>query len=115
MAPIVEQSEQPEVYAIDYDKLYRAVAVAESTYKGKPCNTPWHKAANNCVSIMSWAGGRRHLKKFSSIEANKQEFKRIWIKGYGDHLPTLREAIKYTGNDKARGWLNNVKSYYFSH
>jgi len=111
ISPIKEESAQPEVKAIDYDKLYNAVAVAESGN----CSTSWHKAAKNCVSIMSWSGGKRHLKQFSSIDDSKTAFKQLWILKYGDHLPTLQDAIKYTGNDKAYGWLQTVNKWYHSH
>ncbi len=95
---------------VDFDKLYHAVAVAESGN----CSTSWHTKTNNCVSIMSWSGGKRHLKKFSSIADNKQAFKSLWVRSYGGGLPTLAIATKYTGNDKAYGWLHTVLSVYNS-
>lgn len=94
--------------SVDLDKLYHAVAVAESGN----CSTAWHKKANNCVSIMSWKGGKRHLRSFSSIDDSKAYFKQLWVRAYGNRLPTLKDAIKYTGNDKAYGWRNTVISVY---
>lgn len=95
---------------VNLDKLYHAVAIAESGN----CSTSWHRAAHNCVSIMSWTGGSRHLRKFASIADSKAYWKQLWVSAYGGGLPTLAEAIKYSGNDKAYGWLHTVLSVYNS-
>ena len=63
---------------------------------------------------MSWVGGKRHLQKFASMAAGKEAFKSLWVRGYGGRFPTLKDAIKYTGNDKAYGWLATVKKAYNS-
>lgn len=110
VAPIIEKSEQPEVQALNYDKFYEAVAKAESGN----CSTKWHKAAKNCVSIMAWTKGKRHLRQFSSIAESKSYFVKLWKTRYGNKFPTLKEAKKYTGNDKAAIWLSIVKKHYFS-
>lgn len=100
---------------VNYDKLWWAVGIAESSNgTGHPCGTAWHKAANNCVSIMSWTGGKRHLKKFPSIEVNKAAFKALWTSRYGDELPQMKQAIIYTGNEKSSVWLETVLSSYNS-
>ena len=96
---------------VDLDKLYLAVAYAESGN----CKTAWHQKANNCISIMSWAGGRRHLRSFASRNDAKNYFKKLWVRSYGGRLPTLKDAIKYTGNDKAKAWHKNVMTFYTTH
>lgn len=63
---------------------------------------------------MSWSGGKRHLRKFSSLADNKSAFKELWLRAYGNRLPTLNDAIKYTGNEKAYGWRNTVIQVYNS-
>ena len=61
---------------------------------------------------MSWTGGKRHLKQFASLAVGKAAFKSLWVKSYGGGLPTLAEAVKYTGNDSAYGWRATVLSSY---
>jgi len=93
---------------IDLEKLYHAVAVAESGN----CSTAWHQKAKNCVSIMTWEGGYRHLKTFPSIEASKRAFKELWKNHYGNKFPGYAEAKKYTGNDNPANWLSTVIQKY---
>jgi len=92
---------------VDYDRLYYAVSMAESGN----CASAQHKKNNNCVSIMTWTGGKRHLQKFESIEANKAAFTKLWSEHY-KAFPTMALAKKYTGGDSAGTWLNAVKTYY---
>ena len=92
---------------LDLDRLYHAVSIAESG----GCATAWHKAARNCVSVMSWSGGKRHLKQFSSYEEGKQAFKDLWAKHY-KKFPDLNLATRYTGADHAADWLRIVKANY---
>ena len=61
---------------------------------------------------MSWLGGKRHLKQFSSLEANKTEFKWLWKNHYGNKFPTMKEANRYTGSDRSAAWLENVRAAY---
>ncbi len=61
---------------------------------------------------MSWSGGKRHLKHFNSLEEGKDAFKSLWLRVYGDHLPTMKDAIKYTGADASSTWHKNVLSTY---
>jgi len=98
---------QKTAKSIDYNRLYYAVAIAESGN----CRTAWHSKANNCVSIMSWTGGHRHLKKFKSIRESKTAFINLWKKVYRK-FPDLELAKKYTGNDRPRTWLQTVKNNY---
>lgn len=61
---------------------------------------------------MSWKGGKRHLRPFKSLEENKQYFKWLWKNHYGNRFPTMKEAKRYTGNDRSAAWLENVRRYY---
>lgn len=110
MKPIKELEAQPKVKAgIDYDKLFHAVSMAESG----GCKSSVAKKTNNCVSIMAWKNGKRYIRKFESIEANKQAFIELWSSHYG-RLPDYALAKKYTGNDKPNIWLKAVNQHYYS-
>jgi hypothetical protein len=98
-------SPNQKIQGLDLDKLYRAVSVAESGIDG----TPWHKAANNPVSILTWDSRGRHLKQFSSIAENKAAFKSLWVRVYGNRLPNISLAKKYTGDENAVAWLATVQ------
>lgn len=60
---------------------------------------------------MTWKNGKRELKQYPSIEANKQAFKSLWKRLYGNRFPTMADAIRYSGNDNAEAWLKNVVYY----
>jgi hypothetical protein len=95
--------------SVDLDKLWWSVGIAESSnHTGHPCGDSWHADTNNCVSILY----HRKLVYFASIQANKDYFKSLWVRAYGGGLPTLAEAARYTGNDKAYGWRATVISTY---
>ncbi len=104
---VLKVSVKKEETQLDLDKLYHAVSIAESG----GCSTAWHQAAKNCVSIMTWSGGKRHLKSFQSYEANKQAFKDLWSKHY-KKFPDIALATRYTGADHASDWLRIVKANY---
>ena len=46
-----------------------------------------------------------------SPEESYKDFKRIWNNYYG-WLPDIHKAKKYSGNDRAEEWLNNVLYFY---
>lgn len=78
------------------------------------CNE--HKAPeahrkNNCWGIMVWNNGVRSLKNYSSIAEGRQDFMRLWSTKY-KRFPTMAEAQKYSGNDRAKHWLKNVHYFY---
>lgn len=110
----IEQNPNKWVVGVDLDKLWKAVALHESGLPGKryPCATPWHKAKNNCVSIMWWPNGKRELKPYHSLQANKEAFKSLWIRLYGGGMPTLELAEKYSGKDQHIAWFENVTHFY---
>ena len=113
--PTVELEAHPEAKSepINYDKLFHAVSMAESG----GCTSPVAKRTNNCTSIMVWdSAGKRHIKKFASIEENKKAFIALWRSKYKT-LPTLRHAICYTNGCNSNGeragiWLNTVNQHY---
>jgi hypothetical protein len=60
---------------------------------------------------MTWKSGTRQLKKYNNTSESFEDFKDIWSRLYKVY-PTIKEAIKYTGNDNAKVWLNNVNIYF---
>lgn len=94
--------------SINLDRLYYAVAMAESGN----CSTEWHKAKANCTSIMTWKSGKRELRKFKNEEEGKAYFKWLWKEHYGNKFPTMKEATRFTGDDRSAQWLENVKKYF---
>jgi hypothetical protein len=101
---------------VDLDKLWYAVSLHESGLPGKryPCATEWHKKARNCVSVMEYSTGKRKLKQYATLEDGKKDFKRIWAKYYGNRVPTLEDAKRYSGNDDSYNWYSNVIRVYYS-
>ena len=69
---------------------------------------------NNCFGIMTWSRGFREGKTYRSKEESYEDFKKIWIKFYGNHFPTWNDAAKWTGNDNPNNWLKNVSYYYYN-
>jgi len=101
---------------VDLHKLYIAVAKHESGTPSNPvpCATKWHKAANNCTSIMTWSkSGKRSLKKFASEAEGEAAFISLWTRVYGGGMPTMALARKYSGDDQAAAWYQNVTHFYY--
>lgn len=95
---------------LDYDKLFHAVSVAESG----GCTSNIAKRTNNCCSIMAWTkSGKRYVRVYPSVEANKAAFIALWKKHY-KIFPTPALAKKYTGGDNAARWLATVKQHYYN-
>jgi len=89
---------------IDYRALWKAVSVAESA----GCTSHLAQETLNCTSIMQWdSQHNRSLKRYNSIEDNYKDFVAMWHRVYGDHLPTPRQAARYTGSDGV-DWRNTV-------
>jgi len=63
---------------------------------------------------MSWPNGVRTQRTFPTIQASHDAFKELWVRAYGGRLPTMKDAIKYSGNDKAAAWHANVHAFYHS-
>jgi hypothetical protein len=61
---------------------------------------------------MTWdKNGKRSFKRYEKIEDSYTDFKRIWSSFYGG-FPTLKQAKRYSGNDRSEIWLYNVKFFY---
>ena len=90
------------------DKLSRAVACHETK-----CGTRWSALThNNAFGIMTWdKNWKRSFKRYATLNDSYIDFKRIWSSYYGG-FPTLKQAKRYSGNDRAETWLYNVKFFY---
>jgi fatty-acid desaturase len=60
---------------------------------------------------MTWVNWPREFKYYNTKEDSYKDFKRIWTSYYG-WLPNLEKAKRYSWNDRAEAWLNNVLAYY---
>lgn len=95
----------------DLDKLAQAVAIAETSN----CTAGYALTHNNCHGIKKGNTYPCKTKKgskmcnFETKEESFVAFKVIWGKWY-QNPPTMADANKWTGRDRASTWLNNVKS-----
>lgn len=93
---------------VDLDRLARAVAIAETSN----CTKGTGISKNNCHGIMSWTTtGKRYPRTFRTTVESYQEFKRIWGKYY-KLFPTHELAVKWTGDERAKEWLDIVIKNY---
>ena len=98
----------------DINKLAKAVAKHET----KDC-TLWYGAShNNCFWIKHantapcpWVP-KMAMCKYDTQEESYEAFKIIWAKWYV-WLPTYAKAKKWSWDDRARDWLNNVLYFYY--
>lgn len=96
----------------DLDKLQRAVGRYETGYCTSP-NSPTANARNNCHGIMvKYKDGSRELRYFATKGQSAEAFKAIWANGYGGRMPTLQDARRYSGNERACTWLATVIRFY---
>lgn len=103
--------ERPITTTRDYDtyRLCKAIGLHETN----GC-APQHSGSkvNNCVSIMAWTkSGKRYIKPFKTQEESYQACVKLWDRAYG-RFPDYALAVKYSGNDNAKAWLNNVTYFY---
>lgn len=105
---VTENSDSIQETRIDYEKLFHAVSVAESS----GCTSSVARRTNNCVSIMGWKNGKRFIRKFATIEDNKLAFISLWKRVY-KRLPDLALARIYTGGDSPSTWLKTVHQHYY--
>ena len=93
----------PEVSALD--KLAMAVAMHETHNCQDVTNfTKW----NNCHGIRTWDGTKLRPRRYATIQDSHEDFKEIWGRMYGTTTPTKTNAIRWSGNDNATAWLDNV-------
>lgn len=91
--------------------------MAVAMHETKNCTDPkavTSRARNNCHGIMHWPNGVRTQRRFPNIQASHEAFKDLWTRKYGGRLPTMKDAEKYSGNDKAKAWHDNVHAFYHS-
>jgi hypothetical protein len=99
------------------DKLALAVAKHETA----SCTKGYGREYNNCFGIKNGRTapcpkiGRNNMCIYSSKEDSFTAFKKIWTVVYGGGMPTLADARKYSGNDRAHIWLRNVQKFYSEH
>lgn len=101
--------------AVDLHRLAYAVSCAETS-----CGTRGSAVSKrNAVGIMRFSvkdGKRtRYLAEYDNIEQSLAEFRSIWKRLYGGRCPTLEDAKRWTGNDRAKIWLGHVHSVYPCH
>lgn len=111
--PVVSIPPAKEANQVDMDKLAWAVAMQETKNCTDP-NAVTGRKRNNCHGIMYWPNGVRTQRTFPNIQASHDAFKDIWLRVYGNRLPTMADARKYSGNDKAESWYKNVHHFYNS-
>lgn len=94
--------------AVDMDALAEAVASHESA-GGTSYSA---RVRNNYHGIMYWPNGVRTQRTFKDKQESYDEFKKLWIKNYGETMPTNKSASNYSGNDNPSGWLKTVNRVY---
>lgn len=89
----------------DLDKLAYAVALHETN----DCKL-WTGRVNNCHWMLIRVGGKRVPIEYKSKEESYEAFKKLWARRYGG-CPDMAKAVKYSGNDRASVWINNVEHF----
>lgn len=51
------------------------------------------------------------MARYQSKQAAYDDFNEIWGRMYGSEVPSLRDAERYSGNDRAETWHKNVLFY----
>ncbi len=94
------------VASYDVSKVCRAIANHETHSCQDKTN---FTAVNNCTGIKS--NGKPQAYKTQAASYRDCEY--VWSNFYG-RLPDMALAQKWSGNDRAETWLNNVISYYLN-
>ena len=90
---------------VNLDALSKAVAMHET----HDCADQVGSAlVNNCHGIIRNGG----FVRYNTPEESHEDFKDLWLRVYGDRVPTLYLAQIYSGNDRAEQWLSNVLYFY---
>lgn len=93
--------------AFDVSKLCRAIAEHETHNCRDGGNSV---AVNNCH-------GFRVAGKFLPFKSKADSYSKceaLWMKAYSGGLPTLADAKKWSGNDRAQTWQKNVTHFYYA-
>lgn len=95
---------------VNYDKLCKAIAVAETS----GCTDGTAIKRKNCHGIMAWdKDGNRFPRYFKSHDDSQKMCIEIWKRSY-KKFPDIALAKKWTGNDKSNTWLSIVTQKYYS-
>lgn len=89
---------------VDIVKLAKAVAMAET----EDCTKGVGLRLNNCFGIKQ--GGK--FVTYGSKQESYKAFMDMWLRVYGDTLPTRAMASRYTANDNPDRWLKVVTVVY---
>jgi hypothetical protein len=90
------------------DKIAYCVAYHET----KNFTIGYGKTHKNGYGIMTWENGYREPKRYNTQEESTNDFKRIWSKYYGGRVPTYKDAVKWSGNDRPEAWYYNFNWCY---
>jgi len=89
------------------DKLAMAVAMHET----KNCTLGVGATHLNCFGIRKWNGHQLDWARYNSKKEAYIDFKEIWGRMYGTTTPTLANARRWSGDDRAVAWHNNVTHF----
>jgi len=104
---------ETQVMGFDINKLAKAVAMHETAN----CTTGIGPEYNNCFGIKNGNTapcpqiGRSNFCVYQDPQESYEAFKTIWTRWYGE-LPNLEMATRWSGNDRAYNWRNNVLHFY---
>ena len=95
-----------------------ALALAVSKHETASCTKGYGKSNFNCQGIKNWRNCPCTVSKynnfcqFESQEESHQHFICVWTKWYWWKLPNLYMAKRYSWDDRALIWRNNVLQFY---
>jgi len=89
------------------DKMQK-LAMAVAMHETKNCTLGVGATHNNCFGIRKWNGTKLDWARYNSKEEAYIDFKEIWGRMYGTTIPTLANSIRWSGDDRAVAWHNNV-------
>ena len=87
--------------------LTKAIAQHETAY----CTKGSGITHNNCFGTMTWVNGPREFARFETKQEGFDYTYGLIGRMYANM--TLKDmAVKYSGDDRAEAWENNVRYYY---
>ncbi len=98
----------PAAKHVDLDRLAYAVSIAETSH----CTAGTGLSKHNCHGIIECNKGACAIKRFATTNESFLAFKKLWMKAYGDHFPTLDDAKRYSGGP-GDTWLERVTIAYY--
>ncbi len=104
----LEYAQIPQAKHVDLDRLAYAVSVAETSH----CTAGTGISKNNCHGIIECSKGACAMKHFANTNESFLAFKKLWMRAYGDHFPTLEDAKRYSAGP-GDTWLERVSIAYY--